>query len=403
MKVPSDIATFEALEPRQLFSADVAAAALPAEPAPAGTDPGQIEVGTAYWRTDRVAFDGVVDVRASRRLTHVDYMLCDEWGGTVADAEKSPTTEDDDLMCWAASASNVLEWTGWGPVDGMTNADEMFAYFQDHWTNEGSLPFFAWEWWFDGTNDAYPDPGVAQVDVEGGGFHPDERFQDYFHSERVWAWTLSAVDEYLHSGYGVNLFITTGAGDGHLLTCWGVRTDIDDPTDYLGIWVTDSDDDQHSTTPRDRLRYYRVTHEGGEWGPWHLRNFYGSDDWQIRKVSALAPRPAELPHFDPYGRLPWEDPIGSKSPIGDPFGSSAAKASAAPEAGMKPLELNTTAPADRGIRTGATLSPKTRFASVSLAGASLLPPAPARSGVLRSAGQLRLDPSQQRLFTPLLR
>ena len=403
MKIRSDIATFEALEPRQLFSADAAAPALPAEALPGGTDPGQIEVGAAYWRMDRVAYDGILDARASRRMTYVDYMLCDEWGGTVADAEKSPTTDEDDLMCWAASASNVLEWTGWGLVDGMTNTDEMFAYYQDHWTNEGGLPFHAWEWWFSDTFGANPPAEHAQVDVEGGGFYPDERFRDYHHSEYVPAWALSGIDEFLHSGYGVNLFITTEAGGGHLLTCWGVRTDIDDPTDYLGVWVTDSDDDQDSTRPRDRLRYYRVTLEGGDWGRWHLRNFHGSDDWQISTVYGLAPRPVELPPFDPYGRLPWDDPIGSKSPMGDPFGSSAAKASAVPEAGVKTFAMNATSPAHRGALTGVALASKTRFAPASRAGASPNRPAPARSHVLSSAGGPGLDSFPQRLLRPLLR
>ena len=35
----------------------------------------------------------------------------------------------------------------------MTNTDEMFEYIQDHWTDEGSLMEFGWDWWFDGTND----------------------------------------------------------------------------------------------------------------------------------------------------------------------------------------------------------------------------------------------------------
>ena len=41
------------------------------------------------------------------------YYLWDDWGGTYSDAEKSPTNTDDDLMCWAASAANLLAWTGW--------------------------------------------------------------------------------------------------------------------------------------------------------------------------------------------------------------------------------------------------------------------------------------------------
>ena len=58
------------------------------------------------------------------------YMLIDNWGGTLSDAEKDPINTDDDDMCWAAMAANVLDWTGWGHVGGMTNTDEMFQYYR---------------------------------------------------------------------------------------------------------------------------------------------------------------------------------------------------------------------------------------------------------------------------------
>ncbi|HUU42822.1 MAG TPA: proprotein convertase P-domain-containing protein, partial [Planctomycetota bacterium] len=66
--------------------------------------------------------------------TGTSYLLTDFHGGTWSDTEKSPTNTEDDLMCWAAAASNVLEWTGWGETGGMTTSDQMFAYFQNHWT-----------------------------------------------------------------------------------------------------------------------------------------------------------------------------------------------------------------------------------------------------------------------------
>jgi hypothetical protein len=66
-------------------------------------------------------------------------------GGTWHDAEKSPTNEEDDLMCWAAAASNILAWTGWGYPSGTSfaNEDDMFGYYQDHWTDQGGIMEFA--------------------------------------------------------------------------------------------------------------------------------------------------------------------------------------------------------------------------------------------------------------------
>jgi hypothetical protein len=85
------------------------------------------------------------------------YLLTEHWGGMSSDADKSIFDSDDDLMCWAAAASNVLEWTGWGLVDhwdGLTwrsidTVDEMFAHFQAQWLDVGGFPSVAWGWWFD--------------------------------------------------------------------------------------------------------------------------------------------------------------------------------------------------------------------------------------------------------------
>jgi len=97
------------------------------------------------------------------------YYIWNDWGGTWADAEKTSGNTDDDLMCWAASSSNILEWTRWGKVGGMTNTDQMFAHFQAHFTDQGGHPYYGLDWWFDGTNDTQGwTGGWAQVDVSGG-------------------------------------------------------------------------------------------------------------------------------------------------------------------------------------------------------------------------------------------
>ena len=103
--------------------------------------------------------------------TGTSYLLFEHWGGTWSDAEKSPTNTEDDLMCWAAASSNVLAWTGWGQVGGMTNADQMFAYYQNHWTDEGGTMAFAWNWWFDGLNpQAAAKVATALLRIENSNF-----------------------------------------------------------------------------------------------------------------------------------------------------------------------------------------------------------------------------------------
>jgi len=276
-------AEFEALEPRLLLSA------LPH----VGRDPGDMPAylgfnGDTY---QYLRHEGSDTQTGDATPTGASYLVYNEWGGSWSDAEKSPTNSEDDLLCWAAAASNILEWTGWGQVGGMTSTDQIFQYFQDHWTDKGGLPEFGWDWWFDGSNDSQGWSGWSQVDVPGGGFFPSENFAQYYQEDFSDYYgggggtpqAMATIDEYLHDGYGVALGIY-GPG-GHAITCWGFNYNPDDPTDYYGIWVTDSDDYKYTTSPPDALRYYEVEINNGRW---HLQNFYGSDSWYIGGIQALA-------------------------------------------------------------------------------------------------------------------
>jgi len=224
----------------------------------------------------------------------VTYMLTDQYGGTWADAEKTLGNTEDDLMCWAAASSNVLEWTGWGKVSGMTTTDEMFAYYQDHWTDNGGHMLYGWDWWFDGTNDGPSDPSWSQVDVSGGGFHTGENFSDYFRQGSAGNSAMTTVDQFLHDGYGTSLAIYTGGGGGHAITVWGMDyLPKKKNSTYLGLWITDSDDNKGGDEPRpDELRYYDVAQGDGLW---YLQDYYGtSNTWYVGGVFGLAQSPEQL-------------------------------------------------------------------------------------------------------------
>ena len=105
------------------------------------------------------------------------------------DVNKSLTNPDDDWMCWAAAAANILDWTGWAQPF-FDSAVDIFYTFQDYWTNAGGLMEYAWHWWFDGTEP--PDwPGWAQLNEgwaeteDGGAYRSDYNFFDYFYED--WA------------------------------------------------------------------------------------------------------------------------------------------------------------------------------------------------------------------------
>jgi hypothetical protein len=223
----------------------------------------------------------------------VGYKNFDYWGGNWSDAEKSPTNSNDDLLCWAATASNVLAYTGWGNVDGMSNSDSMFAYYIDHWTDVGGLMDFAWDWWFDGTNGSQGLAGWSQVYSPGGGFYPNTNFWSYYHEDWTASRSMSAIDQFLRLGCGVGLAVYGGGA--HAITCWGYNYDPESPSTYYGIWVSDSDDDKNLTSPPDRLRYYDVAYSS-TYSRWYIQNFYGTNNWYIGGVEGLQliPEPTSM-------------------------------------------------------------------------------------------------------------
>lgn len=202
-----------------------------------------------------------------------DYYGYDEW----YDANKV-WDGSDESMCWAAAASNILSWGGWG-TSSFGTEDEIFQNFKDHWTNEGGLMEYGWDWWLNGTNPPNWD-GWSQVDVEGGGNHwPEYSFSNSYYENWNAKESMSAIDEYLHAGYGVTLAIYRPNG-GHALTVWGYEWDN---TGYNGIYVTDSDDDISQRI------YCSVSRRGQRW---YLGDDYSG--WYIGGVEALAATPEPI-------------------------------------------------------------------------------------------------------------
>ena len=235
------------------------------------------------------------------------YMLYENWGGSWCDAEKVPYDDgggntppdnpgdEDDLLCWAAAASNMLEWTGWGFVGTLDDTDDMFQYFQDHVTDYGSLLQYGLDWWFDGTLTTHPGDWSTE-DVAGGGFWDPTYLYATYSAEYSGLDTMQAIDQYLHEGRAVGLGIWDG---GHAITCWGIQydPDFDKTTDpdryYRGVWVTDSDNSKNLWSPPDTINYYGVELTHGYW----LMCDYGCG-WIIDQVTGLLPFPDTRPVAD---------------------------------------------------------------------------------------------------------
>ena len=209
------------------------------------------------------------------------------------DAEKSPSNSDDDELCWAATASNMLAWSGWGNTVS-TSEDSIFSYFQTYWTDEGSNIKYGIEWWFTGVNGEAGSSGWSQLETvdgtTGGSFYTNEDFQLSYQHNYSDENALINIYNYLTEGYVVGLSINSKSKGGHAVTCWGVE--IDDSTgDYLGVYLTDSDDNKNTEDAADILNYYKLSLSSGD--QWFLDDFNDGSYFinEVHCLSAMAAVP----------------------------------------------------------------------------------------------------------------
>jgi len=209
------------------------------------------------------------------------------------DAEKAFDDTDDDLLCWAGTASNILAWGGWGDSYG-SNEDQIFSFLQDEDpVDDGGWMEYAWNFWFDGTENEEHFENSSH-----SGFHSGLNFIDYYaESMNVGAEFMSDLDWYLNNDYGVGGAIKEDTEDGmyHAITFWGYE--YDENGNYLGVYITDSDDDKSGSHSRpDVLQYYTINEANGQW--WI--DYQGRDNVYLESLQALkrndaAPGPSPGP------------------------------------------------------------------------------------------------------------
>ena len=198
------------------------------------------------------------------------FFVYDQYGGTWQDANK--TGSDDSLMCWAATASNILEWGGWGTSQYNTS-QSIFQDFVSHWTDNTGYMSWAWQWWFNGSGP--PVYSLSYPDVPGAGdYYPTVNFSNYF-SGASGGNLMAAIDLALHQGQGVGMIIGSGSSS-HAVTVWGYSYSA--PRDYTSIFITDSDDGYYG------LREYPLIYQNNEW-------YIGGgaySGWEIYGIQTLA-------------------------------------------------------------------------------------------------------------------
>ena len=167
------------------------------------------------------------------------------------DAEKTGPTDGDENMCWAASTSNLLTYTGWAAQAGFDSTDDLFEAFINNFTDAGGNIDYATGWFLNGVT----PPDGAQPTAGSGGYLPQYSFTDVVEDYDLYqncAAQLATVYDKLQNGYGVSLSVDiygrSGYEGGHAITLWGFVTDTRYPKTseqfYKNLFITDSDSDK---------------------------------------------------------------------------------------------------------------------------------------------------------------
>ncbi|MGF0069865.1 PEP-CTERM sorting domain-containing protein [Candidatus Spyradosoma sp. SGI.093] len=219
---------------------------------------GWYDVNKAYWpATLNITVDG--------EGTHYTYEP------KVVNAETLYPNSDYDL-CWAATASNMLQWwqdrigpecvpagTPDGKWDAAPYADrgqlEIYKTFCENWTDAPGVIETGLAWWLDGSyfykNYETELVAAGASFVKEGAVSTGGYFAGTLSSARavvrVWDFpgeaTTADVAERLtylfENDCMIGLAISNGGNVGHALTCWGVETD---EAGGVTLYYTDSDD-----------------------------------------------------------------------------------------------------------------------------------------------------------------
>lgn len=177
------------------------------------------------------------------------------------DAEKLISDSDgDDLMCWAAAASNMLRYAGWGERAGFKSEDDIFEAMIDAFVDEPGFSENGVQWFMGGLQEGFE----KLKNPETGGYLPEYDThtlieKGYFFCENGPDGTeitgLKEMIGHLKDGDAVGLSVSWANSDSsHVVTAWGCVTDnaySDNlAAHYDSLIISDSDNNEASGTDR---------------------------------------------------------------------------------------------------------------------------------------------------------
>ena len=169
------------------------------------------------------------------------------------DTEKLQEVDGDNELCWAATASNMLHYSGWGKQAGFDTEDDIFEVFVNAVEDKPGDPASGIDWFFTGISDF----GLKDIEPFSGYFPEydvDRLLGPVSEDLRGACHMMSRLIAYLKESYAVGLSLSWGDGTGHIVTAWGAVTDSaygeDEFEHYDSIIISNSDNNQPDGTER---------------------------------------------------------------------------------------------------------------------------------------------------------
>ena len=214
----------------------------------------------------------------------------------LIDAEKQNVSlaNQDHLLCWAASSSDMLEYTGWAQlVNGADNVDTVFSDYRENFIDDISTQYAGIKWFFDGVYiEQYDSDGSKVKDLTSGGY-----LKDYCADTLLTQYDAtgtdglcSALNELYSEQSALGLAVNYESGGGHALTIFGYV--LDSSSNPVALIIADSDNtDGDSFDPAQSRLYtpnsYTAYSLGVDNGRYTLNNYAGSITTYLSYITAL--------------------------------------------------------------------------------------------------------------------
>ena len=240
-------------------------------------------------------------------LTNVDFIDAEKEFTDVAEGEIA----SDANLCWAAAASNMLRFSGWGSEAGFRTEDDLFESFISAFTDAGGSYTYGLDWFFNGYYAMQGNDGWAQLRAPGESgkylseYPADSLYQTYEISNHIdnLRPVLDALERDCAVGISIGNYLSSFRIGGHAITLWGYLHDTSaspySKEAYPAIFISDSDSDKYDGELRrqapNRLRVMMMDgmFDGFGADSWEL-DYPSTFPWRLESFTVLEPYRAEL-------------------------------------------------------------------------------------------------------------